>query len=89
MDQDNNLIIKFSAGALDQKFNAKSFLNNVVGKSTFEEVKQLFPGEADQDLGSIYIAKIIDKSKISEVIDSLNNETKIDYAHAPSIRNPF
>jgi hypothetical protein len=79
------IVIKFKPDS-DFKANAADSLNNLIGEPVFDKVEQLFPGEPDIDLASIYIGKISDDQRAEELVDWLNQKSEIDYAHVAQER---
>ncbi len=76
----NTVIIKFKSGT-DLKASVAERLNNIMGSEVFNNAEPLFPDETDNTLASIYVANVSATSEISKVLDALNKENEIDYAH--------
>ena len=80
------IIIKFKTTGFPSGQKATEHLNKIAGEPYFTNVEQLFPGEAEKELASIYVATLTTTTKITELIEQLNKAPDIEYAHLPSER---
>lgn len=84
----DTVIVKFKS-TNKIKPNVADQLNSITGTSAFQKVEPLFPDEKDDNLASIYVAKLSVDSEISKIIEKLNKKKEIDYAHLSEERKAF
>jgi len=80
------VIVKFSAlvGTASQSEKIRKLVGNNVIK-----VQQLFPGEKEEDLASLFEVVLDEKSSVESVLSTLCNDESIEYAHTPEERQPI
>jgi len=79
-------IVKFrSASSPVQAKTAR--IESLLG-GVFRRAAQLFPGETEEELATVYEVELDVTGPVSEVLDSLSAADDIEYAHEPEPRRP-
>jgi hypothetical protein len=61
----------------------------LVGRDQVKDARQLFPGDAEEDLASLYEIILDDTVPLNQALTSLNSDEQVEYAHVPQARRAF
>lgn len=65
---------------------ATDLINGVLGTDVFDQVEQMFPGELDPELATLYVAETSKVNDLNSLVARLTAADEIEYAHVPGNR---
>lgn len=87
MSASNTVIVKFLAAGDPAALSAK--ICELVGNHRVKQAHQLFPGESDEELASMFEVALEDTVSVAEAVGALRRDDQIEYAHTPQSRRPL
>lgn len=82
----NQVVIKFKSDAIKSGPMASDLINGVLGADVFDQVEQMFPGESNPELSTLYVATTSKNRDLNSLIAQLAAADEIEYAHVPANR---
>lgn len=82
----SQVIIKFKSDTIKSGLMATELVNGVLGANVFDQVEQMFPGESDPELSTLYVAKTSKDRDLNNLVTQLAAADEIEYAHVPASR---
>ena len=86
MDAPKTLIVKFRSRNDPTVQSAR--IRRLVGADVIE-ASQLFPGESEDELASLFEVVLKSGSAVVRALSSLSEEEQFEYAHPPAERGPL
>jgi hypothetical protein len=87
MSVSNTVIVKF-VGAGNAAAQLER-IRKVVGRERVKDARQLFPGDEEQNLASLFEVELDDSVSLNQALAALNSDEDVEYAHLPQSRKAF
>ena len=84
LESTKTLMVKFANGA-DPAIHTNR-LTELIGPKHLKQAEQLFPGDLDEQLASIYQVTLSSRASLVETVAVLQEQDEIEYAHEPAPR---
>lgn len=85
MEESKTVIVKFRASGDPSAQSRK--IRELVGKNVVTAL-QLFPGESEEELASLFEVVLEKSASVDKAVSSLQEDPQIEYAHPPAPRHP-
>jgi hypothetical protein len=66
--------------------NGPTLIRSILGEDSVKEIEQLFPGDEQRDLASLFNVTLGSAASMASAIAKLSKHRQIEYAHAPQER---